>query len=177
MAHYNIPEEEEEKEVVQVCQLEKSWSCSVGMRKVLLWTLSVGEQQGTPTAVLKHEVVWMLVFVVPHEKCLKCDSISTLAAEKYAAEIPWQSWMYSGPESHYRPIDAPAHYLLFGLLKKSCEGSVTSVTKHWRTPWAAGCRGGTGTFTGQEYVLFFIDGRCRKIRRLHWNITLPSGML
>ena len=67
MAPCDIPdeEEEEEKEVVQECELEKSWLYSFGMRKVFLWTLSLGEQQVT---VLKHEVVWMLVFVVPQKK-------------------------------------------------------------------------------------------------------------
>jgi len=96
MAPCDIPDEEGEE--VQVSQLEKSWLYSFGTRKVLLWTLSLGEQQGTPTTVLKHEVVWMLVFVIPQEKCLKCDSITTLAAQKGAPEMPWQIWMYSVAE-------------------------------------------------------------------------------
>jgi len=146
------------------------------MRKVFLWTLSLGEQQGTPTTVLKHEVVWMLVFVVPQEKWSVTPSQYWLrrsthqkCRDRFGCTVL--------PNSHCSSIDAPSYYLLFGLLKKSCEDALRPVTRHWKTLRAAGCRGGTGTFTGQEYVLLFIDGRCRQIRGRHWNITLPLAML
>jgi len=66
----------------------------------------------------------MLVFVVPQEKCLKCDSITTLAAQKYAPEMPWQIWMCSvaefSPQSYRRIITLSPVWYFEKILRGRC---------------------------------------------------------
>jgi hypothetical protein len=139
MAPFDIPEEEEE---VQECQLEKSWLYSFGMRYVLLWTLSLMEQQGTPTTILKHEVVWMLVFVFPQEKCVTPSqhwlrrSSHQICRDRFGCTLL--------RNSHYSPIDAPSHYLLFDLSKNPAR----TLLGQWRDTEEH--RGPMGAEEGQE---------------------------
>jgi hypothetical protein len=48
------------------------------------------------------------------------------------------------------------------LSKKVCEDDILPVTGNCKIPCTSGCRGGRGTFTGQEYMLLFKGERLSK---------------
>ena len=157
------------------CQLEKSWLRTFSMKKLLfLWTSWLGEQQWTPTTMLKHKEVWMLAFIksVPQEKYPNCCSSTTMLGHtqmctpqmrpqnwlKIAALSTQQSWSCTFRLSH-----------IWSLNKKPVR---TPLHQVWGT--ASGYRGGTTTFSRQEYILLF-EGVKRLLTKMETTMKNKYG--
>jgi hypothetical protein len=59
------------------------------------------------------------------------------------------------PQPPYSPDPAPSGYHMFGPFKNACEDITVPLTRHSKMPYASGSRGGTVSFTKQEYTFFF----------------------